>query len=252
MQSAGMTDIEKEFQELVARIAAEEPMDVLYLEDDIGSAQKVVDLYEDLPIRFRLARTPGEAERMLSEHQPDFVVTDIRLGEGVKTGAEWLEEHLQGLGGTEVVVLTGYVGDLKNPSSLREAGIRIISKGDVEEEELWNRMHRLPFQRAAERVRARIANIASADGNGEDSANSEEEEAMARRLRKRLAKVFDRWVSKFGAPAKEKIFIGGKMYTLEDLQGEVRRGSQVGEYFLDLFVEDIEDIMGLNDGGEVV
>ena len=242
--TASREEIQEHFNQLLNQVAAETPVDVLYLDDDLQVAENLTEIYEGTPVRLSLAHTPDEADRLVRERRPAVVITDQRLGEGVPDGAQWIQQYLGALKDTEFFILTAYAGDLKDPEALRRVGVHVISKGEVEEDELWQRIRALPLKRAALRLQTTFGEFAQA---GEAAVagwpGSIPPPGLSAPLNERFVRVFERWVDKFQNPEAERVLLADSVYSLLDLKDEVLRGSDIGDYFLDLFVQDIEALL---------
>lgn len=245
--------LEESFRRVLEDAGREVPYEVLFLEDDVKKAKKLADLYDKDPIRFQIAPTSDEADRVLNDSRPDLVIADVMLGDQSITGDVWLAERMDRLRDVRKVVLTGYMARIEDPQWLRQQGVEIISKGEPEEDMLWEHLPSVALTKPAIAIRKmtdeivekgsnmdmadreKIGNTTGIDGQDVDSRDVVHDSVL---------RLFQTWAMKLPADIPSVLFVGSRSLSANDMIREVNQRTEIGRWILDLFVEDLNEMLG--------
>jgi len=230
--------VDTQFYQMLGEYAKTAPCHVLYLEDDRRAASNVKQLFEGEPVTFFHAGSAEEASAILQEYPIDFVVVDIRLGEGGMSGESWIVENEEVLRECTVVVLTGQISAIQDYKNLERIVSLIVRKGDPEQRQLWRKPAKMALRRAAE-VFGREAS-ALLGSSGYVSPRGRSDAAVV--IGEAAVGLFKKWVGKF-KPDEIGLFVGGTELTMSDLLGEVEEGTVRGQRLLRVFLEEMEDYL---------
>jgi ActR/RegA family two-component response regulator len=227
---------QQDFDDMLSQYEKKFPFKVVYLDDDTPSAERVKGLFDDQPIDFMIAPSPEEADEILQRFEPDLVITDLRLGEQSTTGEAWIVNNINRLRNSKKILLTGFATEIQNRPRLREAGVDIISKGEPEEDQLWDKMRHAPREKAARLIKEAAAEII-------DSHRTIGPGRLESLLTSPIKRLFLKWAAGFEDQKSEIIYFGPRAYSIKDLTSEVEQGTEVGTTMMEMFVEDLEDLI---------
>lgn len=227
----------EDFENILTQFQRKYPFQVLYLEDDVRSAERVRGLFDDEPVEFLIAPSPEEADEILAKNNPDLVITDLRLGEQSVTGESWIVSNVDKLRDSKKIMLTGFATEIRDRMRLREVGVEIISKGEPEEDSLWEQMRQSPREKAARMIKEAADEIVLSRSGSEGLDNFEAA------LSAPMKRLFLKWAEGFDGRDSEILYLGRRVYSINDLVLEVEQGSDVGSTVMEMFIEDLEDLL---------
>jgi len=112
---------------------------MLIVEDDQALRERLTRAFEQRGFDVRAVATAGEAETLVAEDPPEFVVLDLRIGE--RNGLDLIPVLKRADPATRVVVLTGYGSVATATEAMRRGATHYLTK-PADADEILAAFHR--------------------------------------------------------------------------------------------------------------